>query len=189
VDGTAWRVCRPTWHQRELYSGHKRYHCLKFQAVMLPDGIIADLSGPFHGRQNDQYMLNESQLEDRLSDPVFDNYFLYGDQGYTYSSHVARPFRAADMDELRSAFNERMAIVRVSVEWGFARVKQLFAFLSFVPSLRVYSSPVGKFYRVAVLLSNMIMCLEGKSEASEYLRCSPPSLAVYMSQFLATASA
>ena len=188
VDGTAWRVCRPTYHQRELYSGHKRYHCLKFQGVVLPDGIIADLAGPYHGRQNDQYMLNESRLEDRLSDPVFDNYVVYGDQGYTYRAHVARPFRAAQLSPLRRAFNERMATVRVSVEWGFARVKQLFAFLSFVPSLRVYNSPVGKVYRVAVLLSNMITCLEGKSEASEYFHCSPPSLDEYMAQFLAAES-
>jgi len=183
VDGTAWQVCRPSWLQREVYSGHKRYHCLKFQAVQLPDGIIADLSGPWAGRRHDQFMLVASELEQRLSSAVFDGYVLYGDEGYTYSEHIAVPFRTAYMTEERRAFNDGMAAVRVSVEWGFMRVKQLFAYLAFVPSQRIYSSPVAKLYRVAVLLTNMITCMNGASQASDYFHCAPPSLDDYMAWF------
>jgi len=184
LDGTAWQVCRPSWLQRELYSGHKRYHCLKFQAVQLPDGIIADLSGPWSGRRHDQFMLRASQLEQRLAHPVFDGYVLYGDEGYTYGPNVAVPFRTASVTEAQRAFNDDMAAVRVSVEWSFMRVKQLFAFLSFVLPQRVYSSPVAKVYRVAVLLTNMITCLSASSQAAAYFGCPPPSLDEFMSQFL-----
>jgi len=33
VDGTARAIARPTQNQRLCYSGPKRYHCLKFQAI------------------------------------------------------------------------------------------------------------------------------------------------------------
>jgi hypothetical protein len=187
IDGTVLKVCRPCRYQREAYSGHKRCHCLKFQSVLLPDGIIADLWGPSSGFHNDQHMLNNSGLEERLADAVFDGYTIYGDAGYTYSEHLAVPFRTAAMDEVERAFNDRMAALRISVEWGFARVTQLFSLLSFVPALRIYSSPVAKFYRVAVLLTNMITCISGTSEAATYFGLPLPSLDEYMSEFLVAA--
>jgi hypothetical protein len=185
VDGTAWQVSRPSRLQREAYSGHKRYHCFKFQSVQLPNGIIVDLSGPWPGARHDQFLVRASLLEQRLSHPVFDGYVIYGDEGYTYSEHLAVPFRTAHMTDERRAFNERMSAVRISVEWGFMRVKQLFAFLAFVPPQRMYSSPVAKYYRVAVLLTNMITCLNGSCQTSVYFNCSPPTLEEYMSEFLA----
>ncbi|KAJ7226037.1 hypothetical protein GGX14DRAFT_317438, partial [Mycena pura] len=35
IDCTIRRICHPTWFQRQAYNGHKKYHALKFQAVML----------------------------------------------------------------------------------------------------------------------------------------------------------
>lgn len=186
LDGTAWQVSRPSRLQREVYSGHKRYHCIKFQSVQLPNGIIADLSGPWPGCRHDQFLLHASQLEQRLSHPAFDGYVLYGDEGYTYSEHIAVPFRTAYMTDERRTFNERMSAVRISVEWGFMRVKQLFAFLAFVPPQRMYSSPVAKYYRVAVLLTNLITCMNGSCQTSLYFNCPPPTLEEYMSEFLVT---
>lgn len=46
VDGTVRPICRPTKHQRMVYNGHKRIHSIKFQAVTLPNGIIANMFGP-----------------------------------------------------------------------------------------------------------------------------------------------
>ena len=31
IDGTARPIARPKRHQKVMYSGHKRIHCLKFQ--------------------------------------------------------------------------------------------------------------------------------------------------------------
>lgn len=49
IDGTCRQICRPSQQQQEYYSGHKRFHCLKYQSVLCPDGIIASLKGGFPG--------------------------------------------------------------------------------------------------------------------------------------------
>ena len=46
VDGTVRPITRPGKSQRLLYNGHKRVHGLKFQSVVLPNGLIAHLYGP-----------------------------------------------------------------------------------------------------------------------------------------------
>ena len=33
IDGTARAMCRPTANQEMCYSGHKRFHCIKFQVI------------------------------------------------------------------------------------------------------------------------------------------------------------
>ena len=45
VEGTVRPICRPgTVNQRLLYNGHKRVHGIKFQSVVTPDGMIANMS-------------------------------------------------------------------------------------------------------------------------------------------------
>ena len=46
IDGTLRPICRPLNAQKVVYSGHKRVHGLKFQAVSAADGMIAHLFGP-----------------------------------------------------------------------------------------------------------------------------------------------
>ena len=46
VDGTVRPIARPGEYQRVLYNGHKRVHALKFQSVVAPNGMIANLYGP-----------------------------------------------------------------------------------------------------------------------------------------------
>ncbi len=31
-------ICKPTRHQRSMYSGHKRVHCVKYQTLEAPNG-------------------------------------------------------------------------------------------------------------------------------------------------------
>ena len=47
VDGTVRPVCRPGKHQKVVYNGHKRVHSIKFQSVVIPNGLIANLAGPW----------------------------------------------------------------------------------------------------------------------------------------------
>lgn len=51
VDGTVRPVSRPGKNQRILYNGHKRVHALKFQSVVLPNGLIGNMYGPV-GKNN-----------------------------------------------------------------------------------------------------------------------------------------
>ena len=46
IDGTVRPISRPGEHQRTMYNGHKRIHAIKFQSVVTPDGMIANLYGP-----------------------------------------------------------------------------------------------------------------------------------------------
>ncbi|CAM9671795.1 unnamed protein product [Sphacelaria rigidula] len=45
IDGTGRAVSRPVRGQRAVYNGHKKLHALKYQGLVTPDGIIADLWG------------------------------------------------------------------------------------------------------------------------------------------------
>ena len=49
VDGTVRPVCRPEHNQWIIYNGHKRIHAGKFQSVVAPSGLIANLFGPVEG--------------------------------------------------------------------------------------------------------------------------------------------
>ena len=46
VDGTVRPICRPGEHERLVYNGHKRVHAIKFQSVVAPNGLVANLYGP-----------------------------------------------------------------------------------------------------------------------------------------------
>ena len=46
VDGTVRAISRPGHNQRVVYNGHKRIHALKFQSVVIPSGIIANMFEP-----------------------------------------------------------------------------------------------------------------------------------------------
>ena len=99
IDGTLRKTCRPTLFQKQMYSGHKRCHGIKFQSVVTPDGLVALLFGPIEGSRHDSHMLNESGLLDQLNNimPVGPQhppvYSLYGDPAYPQSLHLLGGFR------------------------------------------------------------------------------------------------
>ena len=53
VDGIVRPVFRPTSNQRALFNGHKRIHAIKFQSVVTPNGLIANLYGPVEGKKHE----------------------------------------------------------------------------------------------------------------------------------------
>ena len=61
-DGTVCKIAGPKGYQQTVYNGHKRVHGIKFQSVVLPNGLIANLNGPYEGRRHDSTMLRESGL-------------------------------------------------------------------------------------------------------------------------------
>ena len=46
IDGTVRPICRPLQNQRIVYNGHKKVHALKFQSIVTPNVVIANLYGP-----------------------------------------------------------------------------------------------------------------------------------------------
>lgn len=68
IDCTICAMCKPSWWQRVAYSGHKKLHALKFQAVRLPNGLFGHLHGPVEGRRNDAHLLEDSGLLDKCKE-------------------------------------------------------------------------------------------------------------------------
>lgn len=62
VDGNVRPVCLPSIDQRVLYNSHKKVHAIKFQSIVTPNGLIANLYGPVEGRRHDSGMLADSGI-------------------------------------------------------------------------------------------------------------------------------
>ena len=100
IDGTVLPICRPKSHQRELLSGHKRNHCIKFQSVYCSNGLIVHLDGPFVGRHHFAGIFQESGLLDQLIGKVNANgnaMYLYGDPANPLSPQSIVPFRGVNV--------------------------------------------------------------------------------------------
>lgn len=183
IDGTARAIARPVRNQRIMYSGHKRFHCLKFQAVTTPNGLIANMFGPIAGRHHNAYMLNVSGLQGKLASftkQVGTPYVIYGEPAYGVSHTILAPYRGSHLTPQQESFNRSMSRVRVSVEWTFGKVITNFAYLDFKRGNKLLLQPIGKCYMVAALLTNCHTCLYG-SQTSTFFGMDPPSLEQYLS--------
>ena len=186
IDGTVRPICRPKQNQRVLYNGHKRVHAIKFQSVVAPNGIIANLFGPVEGRRHDSGMLAMSglleELETHSFSPTGQPLCIYGDPAYPHRVHLQCPFaRRAVLSPEEQAFNQSMSQVRVSVEWVFGDIVNYFKFTDFKKDLKIGLSAVGKFYIVCALLRNAMTCLYGNS-TSKFFDVQPPALDRYFNR-------
>ena len=183
IDGTVRPICRPKQNQRAVYNGHKRVHAIKFQSVVAPNGLIANLFGPVEGRRHDSALLAMSGLLPQLAEysfsPEGQALCLYGDPAYPHRVHLQRPFpRRPYLTPEEHAFNQSMSRVRVSVEWIFGDIINSFKFMDFKKNQKIGLSPVGQFYIASALLRNANTCLYGSS-TSEYFNLQPPALGDY----------
>ena len=92
IDTSLMRCCRPIIIQEAVYNGHKRGHGLKFQSVLLPDGLIGHLFGPVEGKCHDTSVLAYYGLLNRLQEH-FPGYYVFGDQGYPIHGSLISPCR------------------------------------------------------------------------------------------------
>ena len=129
-----------------MYSGHKRIHCLKFQSVVAPNGLIANLYGPIAGRRHDAFMLSVSNLQSKLTAITMQDgspYVIYGDPAYGVSRTILAPYRGSHLTQQQESFNKAMSGVRVSVEWAFSKIINNFSFLDFKRNNEVLLQPIG----------------------------------------------
>ena len=182
VDGTVRPLCRPIELQREVWNGHKRCHSIKFQSLVLPNGLIANMFGPHTGRRHDCALLRESRLLEKLEGlPLDENgepYVIYGDPAYPIRRQLVMPFKGNITQEQRN-FNASMSSVRESVEWTFGKILAEFAFLDYRKDLKVFLQPVAKYYLIGALLTNCHTFLYGGIVPS-YFNLSPPELEEYL---------
>ena len=177
-------ICRPTSNQRLVFNGHKRTHAIRFQSIVTPNGLVANMYGPIEGRRHDAGLLRESnimeQLERYMTSPAGDIYVIYGDPAYPLTSHIVTPFKGTVISAQQARFNKRMSTVRTCVENTIWLELSLFAFLDYKKNLKLHLQPVGKYYLVGTILVNCHTCLYG-SETGNYFGVPPPTLDIYLS--------
>ena len=83
-------MSRPGENQCIVYNG------LKFQAVAIPNGLVANLYGPVEGRRHDAGMLKDSGLLNSLQrhahTPMGDILCIYGDPAYPLRPQLMCPY-------------------------------------------------------------------------------------------------
>ena len=176
--------CRPSQHQRQAYNGYKKYHSLKFQAVVIPNGLFAHLFGPVEGRRADGALLEESHLIELCRQYAIhpgteqnpQHFVIYGDPAYGVYNVLVSPFTNPSVEEQR--WNTNLSQVRIEVEHAFGRVVKKWPFLNSFYKHEIYSSPVGRYYRVGVLLTNAHNCFQ-QNQVSHAFALRPLSIFQY----------
>ncbi|CAB1120258.1 unnamed protein product [Ectocarpus sp. CCAP 1310/34] len=182
LGGTIRKIARPWRNPRIYYTGWKRVHSLKYQAVDSPDGIISQHWGPMLGRRHDVALLGLSGLLETLmqsfNDAAGAPYYIFGDPAYQVSPWLMAPYKGL-LSVAEVAFMSR---VRVTVEWGFGRVVALWPFVDYVKKQQVALSAcgLGKQYAVAGILTNCHCCFYPNSTV-KFFDLAPPSLQEYLS--------
>ena len=63
VDKTVRPIYRPIENQRIVYNVHKKVHTIKFQSLVAPSGLMANLFGPVEGRTQPAIVCSKSTIE------------------------------------------------------------------------------------------------------------------------------
>jgi hypothetical protein len=193
LDATVRPCCRPLYFQRACYCGKERVHALKFQSVVAADGMICHLSGPWSGTTHDNRIFKSGLLPQILDElPIYDfglstkfgplthPMALFADAGYVFHSRLWSPYKDGRRDAQHAAFNKIMSRNRVTVEWGYNMVIQLWKHMDFISNQKIFKSPIGSQYVVAVLLTNCHSCLNGGNQVSSYFGVPVPTVRTYL---------
>ena len=125
--------------QRTVYTGHKRVHAIKFQAIATPNGLAANRYGPVEGRRHDSGMLADSAtlllLEQYSINQNGNRLCIYGDLAYPPRSQLQTPFNNPQLNPQQAAYNTAMSKARVGVEWVFVDIANFLKFLDFKKTL------------------------------------------------------
>ncbi|TPX65512.1 hypothetical protein CcCBS67573_g08109 [Chytriomyces confervae] len=82
-------------------------------------------------------------------------------------------------DPQKENFNASMSSVPVSVEWGFGLIEKYWAFCDYHKNLKLWIQPVGVYYSVACILTNIHTCMNGGNQISDFFKILPPSAQEY----------
>ncbi len=184
LDATIHGVAKPGVAEASVYSGYKKRHCMKYQHLVLPNGLVVHEYGPHEGRRSDSFVYGSSGLHALLHAVLVTPYapaqrmLIYADGGYALTTVTITPHRMP-ITPAQIAFNHRMSSHRMSAEWGFGGVKTNFAFIDFAKNQKVWLQPVGLYFRVATILTNCRACLYG-NQGSMHFGMAPPVLEEYL---------
>lgn len=186
IDCTKIQMSRPGGSgaiQRSCFSGHKRFHCLVYQTVTTPDGLMFNLYGPEVGRRHDMTLYRESNLDAVLQEALLVDgrqYCIFGDSAYVLKPWLQTAFPRVGSTSAQEAYNTAMSMMREAVEWTYKDLKQIWTSQDFKRQLKVLQSPIALLYKSSALLWNFRTCLTRGGQVVSYFNCSPPTLAEYL---------
>mmetsp|Transcript_28296 Transcript_28296/g.86512 ORF Transcript_28296/g.86512 Transcript_28296/m.86512 type:complete len:125 (-) Transcript_28296:98-472(-) len=117
----------------------------------------------------------------RLCTSARRTFVLFGDSAFPMSPYLYRMYRG-NMPPWQAFFNRVLAPHRVSVEWGFGKIANLWPWMDVARSQlsqQVLLRDVGAYLRVANVLANMHTCLYGSIVSSKF-KVHPPPLELFM---------
>lgn len=186
IDCTKIQMCRPSGRnamQKSTYSGHKRFHCLIYQTVTTPDGLLFYLFGPEVGRRHDMTLYRESGLGTVLEEGmVIDGkqYCIFGDAAYILRAWLQTAYQSISASPQEMMYNAAMSAVREAVEWTYKDVKQLWSSQDFKREMKVRRSPLALLYKASALLWNFHVCICPGGQTSMYFDVAAPTLNEYL---------
>eukprot|EP00171_Calliarthron_tuberculosum_P007558 IDg7558t1 len=174
IDCTKIQMSRPGGSgaiQRSCFSGHKRFHCLVYQTVTTPDGLMFNLYGPEVGRRHDMTLYRESNLDAVLQEALLVDgrqYCIFGDSAYVLKPWLQTAFPRVGSTSAQEAYNTAMSMVREAVEWTYKDLKQIWTSQDFKRQLKVLQSPIALLYKSSALLWNFRTCLTRGGQRTKY---------------------
>jgi hypothetical protein len=168
--------------QRAFYNGWKSTHGLKHQSVIIAHGFTIDLYGPTSVRRNDLKLLADSHINARVralqperpedGPPMVG---MYGDSIYPRMSNLRSAWKHKNQTRGQKLENKVMKSVRISIEWSYGAISNLFHYLLNLDKLKVIrSNHLTHVYMVCSLLRNCHIALYGGIE-SNYVNLTLPS--------------
>ena len=100
--------------------------------MVTPNGLIANLAGPFEGKRHDSTKPHESGLLTDLRRVAFyngDPLCLYGDPAYPLEIHLQASFKGNNIIPQMALYNKAMSEVRIAVEMLFGNISNYFKFI------------------------------------------------------------
>ena len=180
LDCTIRQTCCPSINKSMAYTGYKKYNRMKFQAIVLPNGLIGHLSGPYCAPQNDAGILAASHLVDTLAkyaiqqgsqegDPPSQCYFqVYADSAYSISPHILSPFVCVgELMPEETQLNKVMGSVHISVKHSFGLVLQDWLYHNAFWKQKIYDNACcykfilifnGRDCQNIILLESLLVC-------------------------------
>lgn len=190
IDNTMFAFCRPGGCtcdgesaprvpkevQEAWWTGWKKLHGMKWQTLILSNGMDLHVWGPLSVRQNDLTTLARSEIEEKVRELQADvppglKKKVYGDSAYFNS------------DVLCIGEGRGMSSVRESIEHSYKDVKAQWKICDWEIAMKLRGQPVAHIMFVCLMLRNIYVTLNG-SQVSEYFNLNPPTLEEWTAQGL-----
>jgi len=108
-------------------------------------------------------------------------FVIFADSAYALTHRVQRLHKTSQLNtDEKKTFNMKMSRVRVSIEWYFGYVCQLWQWVSTKRCQQLLKRPVALFFIVAVWLTNCATCARGGNQVSKFFECDPMDLNQYL---------